>query len=64
MPKQKTNSSAKKRFSVKPSGVIKRSQQGRRHILTKKTTKNKRNLRQGAYVSTTQSKTIKTLVQG
>ena len=64
MPKQKTNSSAKKRFSVKPSGVIKRSQQGRRHILTKKTTKNKRNLRQGAYVSATQSKTIKTLVQG
>ncbi len=64
MPKQKTNSSAKKRFRVKPSGVIKRSQQGRRHILTKKTTKNKRDLRQGAYVSETQSKTIRTLVQG
>jgi len=64
MPKQKTNSSAKKRFTVKPSGVIKRSQQGKRHILNKKTTKRKRNLRQGAYVSNAQAKTIKTMVQG
>lgn len=64
MPKQKTNSSAKKRFSVKKSGVIKRSQQGRRHILTKKTTKNKRNLRKSAYVSSAQSATIKKMVQG
>ena len=64
MPKMKTNSSAKKRFTVKPSGVIKRGQQGRRHILTKKSTKMKRDLRQGAYVSSNQSKTIKTLVQG
>ena len=45
MPKQKTNSAAKKRFDVKKSGVIKRSKQGRRHILTKKTTAAKRNLR-------------------
>ena len=43
MPKQKTNSAAKKRFIVKKSGVIKRSKQGRRHILTKKTTGTKRN---------------------
>lgn len=64
MPKQKTNSSAKKRFSVKKSGVIKRSQQGRRHILTKKTTKTKRNLRKSAYVSSAQSATIKKMVQG
>ena len=64
MPKQKTNSSAKKRFSVKKSGVIKRSQQGSRHILTKKTTKTKRNLRKSAYVSSAQSATIKKMVQG
>lgn len=64
MPKQKTNSSAKKRFSVKKSGVIKRSQQGRRHILTKKTTKTKRNLRKSAYVSDTQSATIRKMVKG
>ena len=37
MPKQKTNSAAKKRFDVKKSGLIKRSKQGKRHILTKKT---------------------------
>ena len=36
MPKQKTRSTAKKRFSVKPSGVVKRNRQNRRHILTKK----------------------------
>ena len=64
MPKQKTRSTAKKRFSIKPGGKIKRSQQNRRHILTKKTTKNKRDLRQGTYVDATQAKTIKTLVQG
>ncbi len=42
MPKQKTNSAAKKRFDVKKSGVIKRSRQGRRHILTKKSTATKK----------------------
>ena len=64
MPKQKTNSAAKKRFIVKKSGVIKRSKQGRRHILTKKTTGTKRNLRKSAYVSSTQSKTIRQMVKG
>ncbi len=64
MPKQKTNSAAKKRFSVKKSGIIKRSQQGRRHILTKKTTGTKRSLRKSAYVSSAQSKTIRQMVQG
>lgn len=64
MPKQKTNSAAKKRFIVKKSGLIKRSKQGRRHILTKKTTGTKRNLRKATYVSSAQSKTIKQMVQG
>ena len=45
MPKMKTKSSAKKRFKVRPGGTIKRSQAFKRHILTKKTTKNKRQLR-------------------
>ena len=45
MPKMKTKSSAKKRFKVRPGGSIKRSQAFKRHILTKKTTKNKRQLR-------------------
>lgn len=64
MPKQKTNSSAKKRFEVKKSGVIKRNQQGKRHILTKKSSKRKRDLRKGAYISSAEQKTIKTLVKG
>lgn len=45
MPKMKTKSGAKKRFKVRSSGGIKRSQAFKRHILTKKTTKSKRQLR-------------------
>ena len=45
MPKMKTKSSAKKRFRVRPGGTVKRGQAFERHILTKKTTKNKRHLR-------------------
>ena len=45
MPKMKTKSGAKKRFKVSSSGRIKRSQAFKRHILTKKTTKSKRQLR-------------------
>ena len=45
MPKMKTKSGAKKRFRVRGSGSIKRSQAFNRHILTKKTTKTKRHLR-------------------
>lgn len=44
MPKMKTNSGAKKRFSVTGSGKIKRKHAYKSHILTKKTTKQKRNL--------------------
>jgi len=45
MPKMKTKSGAKKRFKVSASGRIKRAQAFKRHILTKKTTKGKRQLR-------------------
>ena len=58
MPKQKTHSGAAKRFSLKKSGKIKRAQQGKYHILTKKTTTRTRNLRGAAYVDSTQEKTI------
>ncbi|MFL5753217.1 MAG: 50S ribosomal protein L35 [Bacteroidia bacterium] len=44
MPKMKTNSSAKKRFSLTGTGKIKRKHAYKSHILTKKTTKQKRNL--------------------
>jgi large subunit ribosomal protein L35 len=45
MPKMKTKKAAAKRFAVRASGTIKRGQAFKRHILTKRTTKNKRHLR-------------------
>ena len=45
MPKMKTKSGAKKRFRVRGSGSIKRAHAGKRHNLTKRTAKNKRQLR-------------------
>lgn len=45
MPKMKTKSGAKKRFVVTASGKIKRKHAFKNHILTKKETKRKRNLR-------------------
>ena len=53
MPKMKTKSSAKKRFRVRPGGTVKRGHAFKRHILTKKTTKNKRQLRGVAAVHET-----------
>jgi len=53
MPKMKTKSAAKKRFRVRPGGTVKRGQAFKRHILTKKTTKNKRQLRGSADVHVT-----------
>ena len=44
MPKMKTKSSAKKRFTITGSGNIKRKHAFKSHILTKKSTKRKRNL--------------------
>ncbi len=58
MPKMKTNSSAKKRFSKKSDTTIKYSQGFRRHLLTKKTTKRKRDLRQGAYIGASDIKRV------
>ncbi|WP_432784458.1 50S ribosomal protein L35 [Oligella sp. MSHR50489EDL] len=45
MPKIKTKKSASKRFRVRPGGTVKRGFAFKSHILTKKTTKNKRQLR-------------------
>jgi large subunit ribosomal protein L35 len=45
MPKMKTKSGAKKRFRVRPGGTVKRGQAFKRHILTKKSTSRKRDLR-------------------
>ena len=53
MPKMKTKSSAKKRLKVLGNGGVKRSMAFKRHILTKKTTKNKRQLRGSAEIHET-----------
>jgi large subunit ribosomal protein L35 len=50
MPKMKSKSGAKKRFRVTGSGRVKRGAAFRRHILTKKTTKRKRQLRSATSV--------------
>jgi large subunit ribosomal protein L35 len=50
MPKMKTNSSAKKRFSVTGTGKIKRKKAFKNHILTKKDKDRKNRLSQPAYV--------------
>lgn len=64
MPKQKSKRAARKRFMVTKSGNVKHSKQNRRHILTKKSTKRKRNLRKGGVLANKQqTATIRTLVQ-
>lgn len=45
MSKMKVKSGAKKRFRIRSNGTIKRGQAFKRHLLTKKNTKNKRQLR-------------------
>jgi large subunit ribosomal protein L35 len=53
MPKLKAHSGLSKRVTITKSGKIKRSHANKSHILTKKSTKRKRGLRQGAYVDKT-----------
>ena len=62
MPKMKTKSSAKKRFVVRAGGTIKRSQAFKRHILTKKTTKSKRQLRGMQTVHESDAKSIRAML--
>ena len=50
MPKMKTKKAAAKRFTLTASGKVKYKKMNLRHILTKKTTKRKRNLRKSGYV--------------
>ena len=62
MPKIKTNSGAKKRFTLTGSGKVKRKHAYKSHILTKKTIKQKRNLSHTAIVSKADEKRIKELL--
>ena len=62
MPKLKTHSGAKKRFSLTKSGKVKRARAFKSHILTKKDTKRKRGLRQGDYADVTNESAIKRMI--
>lgn len=62
MPKLKTHSGAKKRFSLSKSGKVKRARAFKSHILTKKDTKRKRGLRQGTYADATNVSAIKRMI--
>lgn len=62
MPKMKTRKAAAKRFKVTGSGKVKYKKQGLRHILTKKTTKNKRNLRTSGVLSDVEAKRAKSML--
>jgi len=62
MPKMKTNRGAAKRFKKTGSGKIVRSKAFSSHILTKKSTKRKRNLRQGGLVDDSNLKGVKRIL--
>ena len=62
MPKIKTKSAAKKRFTLTGTGKIKRHHAYHSHILTKKTTKRKRNLAYSAIVEQNLDRTVKQML--
>lgn len=62
MPKQKTHRGAAKRFSVTKSGRVKRGKAYKSHILNKKSSKRKRNLRKGTYICKAEQKNIRALI--
>lgn len=62
MPKVKTKSGAKKRFKLTGTGKIKRKHAFKNHILTKKETKQKRNLTQATLVHKSDEKRIKDML--
>ncbi len=62
MPKMKSNSGAKKRFKMTASGRLKRKKAFHSHILTKKSQKRKRNLRDDTLVSQVDESRMKRLI--
>jgi len=62
MPKMKTNRGAAKRFKVSASGKIIRNKAFASHILTKKSTKRKRNFRKNAVMDATNVKNVKKML--
>ena len=62
MPKIKTNRAAAKRFKVTGTGKLKRNKAYKSHILNKKSTKRKRNLRKATEVDATNAKMMKRIL--
>ncbi|CDD56361.1 50S ribosomal protein L35 [[Bacteroides] pectinophilus] len=62
MPKVKTKRAAAKRFKKTGTGELKRMKAYKSHILTKKTTKRKRNLRHSTLTDATNVKTMKKIL--
>lgn len=62
MPSMKTSRSAAKRFKVTGTGKLTRFKANKRHILTKKSTKRKRNLRKPIGVDKTNVKNMKKIM--
>jgi large subunit ribosomal protein L35 len=62
MPKMKTKRGAAKRFKVRGSGSIKRGDAYKRHILTKKTTKRKRQMRRRSAVNSTNTAAVRAML--
>ena len=62
MPKVKTKSAAKKRFTLTGTGKVRRHHAYHSHILTKKTTKRKRNLAYSAIVEQNLDRTVKQML--
>lgn len=62
MPKIKTHSGAKKRFKLTKNGSVKRAHAFKSHILNKKTTKRKRNLRKTVIADVTNTAKIKKMI--
>ncbi len=62
MPKMKTNRGAAKRFKATGSGKIRRSKAFTSHILTKKSTKRKRNLRKSGLIVEADRKAVKRML--
>lgn len=64
MPKMRTRSAVKKRFKTTAKGHLKRKKAYASHILTKKSKKRKRNLRQGTLIDNSYEKKIKSMLVG
>ncbi len=64
MPKMKTKSGAKKRFMLTGTGKIKRKHAYKSHLLTKKSTKRKRNLTYFTIIDKADEKNIRRMILG